>query len=396
MLKLLSFTGIDNQRDSSALETDPKTGATPLTAALNVDLDLDGRMRQRAGFTEADTGIHRNLWEADGFMLATKAGDLINVGTGDVLYEQLSGSPRTWYTNLPDGRTTFSNGLICGITDGTIAGTTKWGVPIPASVGSVAPAAGGSMKPGRYRYQLTHVRTLDGLEGGPAYAGAFDVAEGEGSVAWTSLPAPPTGHSTNVYLTSHNDDTAYLAATTAGTTASFSSGNETLVTPCKSDFCYPAPAGVLTAFWRGRTLIALGNLLIASRPQQWELFDLRKEFKQLPGDLTLVQPVDGGIWVGTDTELAFLSGTTFDDLVYHKRAEGRVVLGSGVAVDAKRFKGEAVGQAMVCIADGYVCAGMPDGGFAPLTMDRYRTDATEVVAAFRMNGEIPQYIAIEQ
>lgn len=397
MITFLRFTGINNQQLSSQLEVDPKTGATPLAAATNVDLDLAQQWRRRMGYAQADTGAFRNLWQAAGFLLASKDGDLINVDTGAVLYANLSDTLRTWYTNLPDGRTTFSNGTICGITDGTVNGTTKWGAPVPASAGTITPTAGGSLKPGRYRAAATHVRVADGLESGPAYAAAFDLVAGNGTVVWTGLPAAPAGHRTNVYLSSHNDDTLYLAATTTGTTTSFAAANDTLQLECKTDFCIAAPAGICTAFWRGRTLMAVGSVLLASRPQQWELFDYRVDFKQFSGDITLVQPVDGGIWVGTEYELAFLQGTQFDQLVaMHAAVSGAVVLGSGVAVDGRYIKGGGAGPAMICIANGYLVAGMGDGSARALTDNVYRTDAEEVIATFRMQGEIPQYIAIEQ
>jgi hypothetical protein len=94
----------------SQLEVDPKTGATPLAAAVNVDMDLAIGTRAGAWASPRSTADHRNLWQGAGFLLATKDGDLINVDTGNVLYASLSDTPRTWYTNLPDGRTTFSNG----------------------------------------------------------------------------------------------------------------------------------------------------------------------------------------------------------------------------------------------------------------------------------------------
>lgn len=396
MLKYLSFTGINNQMPADELPINPKTGASALVEASNVDIDLAGHVARREGFTSTSDVCHLNLWQADGFMLATKDGDLVNVDTDTVLYPSLGGA-RVWYTNLPDGRTTFSNGSINGITDG--ATVTKWGVPLPAGVGAVAMVAG-SLHPGRYKYQITHVRIADGLEGGPTYAAAFDIAEGEGGLVWTGLPAPPTAHKTNVYLTSHNDDTAYLATSTTGTSAAFSAGNETLTLPCKTEQCYPAPAGILLANWRGRTLIATGNLLLASRAQRWELFDLAKDFKQFPADITLVQPVEGGIFVGTSEELAFLSGTEWEQLAYHRMVKGAVVLGSGVAVPGQYLKrGDGIAGAhdsLMCIAAGLLTAGYPDGGVQTLSQSVYATEATEVAATFRLQGEIPQYIAIAQ
>jgi hypothetical protein len=166
---------------------------------------------------------------------------------------------------------------------------------------------------------------------------------------------------------------------------------------CKTDFCIPAPAGICTAFWRGRTLMAVGKRAARVAPAAVGAVRLPRDFKQFSGDITLVQPVDGGIWVGTEYELAFLQGTQFDELVAkHAAVSGAVVLGSGVAVDGRYIKGGGQGPAMLCIANGYLVAGMGDGSARVLTDNVYRTDAAEVVATFRMQGEIPQYIAIEQ
>ena len=159
------------------------------------------------------------------------------------------------------------------------------------------------------------------------------------------------------------------------------------------------PVGTVTAFWRGRTLVAVGPTLYASQPSQWELCDMRKNFKQFSGDITLIQPVDGGIFVGTTKELAFLAGTEFDKLSYEPKVTGNVVLGSGVSVRGELIKqreGAALGTAMICIADGVLTAGYSDGDVVRMTEGRYETTATEVAATFRMIDRIPQYIAIPQ
>ena len=158
---------------------------------------------------------------------------------------------------------------------------------------------------------------------------------------------------------------------------------------------YPAPAGSIMAFYGARVLIAVGPVLYASRPNGWELFDIRRDFKQFTDDITMIQPVDDGVYVGTTTELAFLAGAEFDKLTYRQVVAGRVVLGSGVQV-----RGELVqsgqGSAMICIADGVICAGFNGGSLVRMTEGRYSTDVAEVSATFRMVDRIPQYIAIPQ
>ena len=389
MLTFKNFTGINNVIPTERLEHDPETGTAELSQAVNVDIGLKGEIRRRAGYTELLDTCHKNLHQSKGYMLATvDGGDLISMdedgGNRVTLYPSL-GVSRVWYCNLPDGRTTFSNGLICGITDGQTM--TKWGVPIPASVGA-ATQVGGGLFAGEYRWQLTHVRLSDGLEGAPAYSAPVQI---EGGIVLTGLPELD-GHKLNVYLS--NGEHAYLAGSTTNGAFSFTGENNDLVLPCRTDFMRPAPAGTVSAFFGSRVLVAVGPVLYASRPNGWELFDIKRDFKQFEDDITLIQPVDDGVYVGTETSLAFLAGSEFDKLTYRSVALGRVVLGSGVSI-----QGEHAGQsgsAMICIVDGVICAGFNGGNLVRMTEGRYQAGATEVAAAFRMIDRIPQYIAIPQ
>lgn len=389
MLKFEKFTGINNVQPTERLK------ASELTQATNVDIGLSGEITRRGGYVEVSDLCHKNLWQADGFMLATYNSDLVKTdGDTQVVLQESLGSGRVWYCNLPDGRTTFSNGLINGITDGIT--TTKWGVPTPSSIGSLTEVPGG-LFPGDYQYQITHVRLVDGLEGAPEYSNPIPITEG--GIVLTGLPVPD-GHKTNVYITGQNGGTGYFAGSTTNGAFSFAGTNDQLVLPCRTEFMQPAPAGTVTALWRGRAMVAVGSVLYASLPGRWETFDVRRDFKQFSAPITLVQPVEGGVFVGTEKELAFLQGTEFDKLVYEQKVDGRVVLGSGVSLKGEmlRPEGDSVlhDSAMLCIADGVITAGYSSGTISRMTESRYKVTATEVAATFRMLGRIPQYIAIPQ
>lgn len=390
MLKFQEFDGINNVVPAERLSS------TELVAATNVDIGRTGELMRRAGYTEVLDTCHKNLWQADGFKLATVDGnDLVAIApNGDrTVVSAALGPSRVWYVNLPDGRTAFSNGLINGITAGGPA--TSWGVRAPVSLGAVTDVAG-NLNPGKYYYQLTHVRASDGHESPPIDSEAFDVVGG--GVVFTGLPTR-AGHSLNVYLTSQEGGQGYLAGNTTTAAFSFTGANSSLALPIRTENLSVAPLGTVLSFWRGRALIASGSALIASLPHRWELFDLRRDFKQLSDQITLIQPVDDGIYVGTNEELAFLAGTEFDKLEYRRVVSGRTVLGSGVSVRGEHVKqgdGAGNGSAMICIADRTIVAGMNGGQVIRMTEGRYATDAIEVSATFRMNNGVPQYVAIPQ
>lgn len=387
MLTFEKFAGINN------VVPEHRRQANELTVGVNVDIGLSGDITRRAGYTLVSDVCHKNVWQADGFMLSTVDGnDLVAIDdAGDETIVAASvGTARVWYCNLPDGRVAYSNGALCGIASAT--GSAAWGVPRPGGLGGYTDVAG-SLLPGTYRYQLTHVRLADGLEGAPTFGHEIALT---GGVVFTGLPAL-AGHKINVYLAGVNGDAAFLAGSTENSTFSYTGPNEALLQPCRTEFLDVAPAGRCLAFWRGRALVANGSVLYASLPGSWEHFDLRRDFKQFSADITAVIPVDGGVFVGTETELAFLAGLKFDELAYSQSIAAGVVLGSGVAVDGEMVglgKGVGSGGAMLCIADGQVVAGLSDGSVARLTQGRYKTSATEVAATFRQVGDIPQYIAI--
>lgn len=390
MLTFERFSGVNNVLAAHRLPGDA------LTVATDVDVGLTGELNRRAGYVEALDTCHKNLHQARGFLLATvDGGDLVSIspaGTRTMLSPSL-GPDRVWYCDLPDGRTTFSNGLINGITDGATA--TSWGTPVPENLGALT-AVAGELHPGDYQYQLTYVRLSDGLEGGPLYSNPTPVPDG--GVLLTGLPEL-AGHKINVYLTGADGDRAYLAGNTFGSSFSYLGKNDALTLPCRTDNLLPAPAGTVTAFWRGRVLTAVGPTLYASKTNSWESFDFRRDFKQFSAPITLIQPVGSGVFVGTEAELAFLSGTEFDKLVYTRVLEGPTVLGSGVTVPGElvqRGNGVGEGTGMVCIAGGGIVAGFSDGGIVRMTEGRYAAQVAEVAATFRMVNGAPQYLAVPQ
>lgn len=385
MLTFQSFTGINNVLPPERL------GESGLIEALNVDIGRTGELRRRGGYVRESADCHKNLWQGQGFKLATIGGALVAIDAAGrrTVSSALGSASRVWYCNLPDGRTTFSNGHINGATDGRAS--TGWGAPTPTSAGTPMAVSGG-LHEGTYRYLVTHVRLADGLEGAPLDGGEVEIGDAGGLLV-TDLPVL-SGYGANVYLSSHGGGECFLAGPAAGPAFSYLGANESLVLPCRTLHEAPMPAGRLLAFWHGRALVARGSTLYASQPHRWESHLPARDFKQFPAPITLVQPVEQGIFVGTEQALYFLGGSQFDALVQSLVLVGRVVLGSGCLVPGEQLKrGDSIGSgaAMVCIAAGKLVAGFGDGG--TFALEQYATDAKEVASTFRHAEGVPQYLA---
>lgn len=388
MLTFDSFTGINNVLPGHRLK------GSDLVQAQDVDIGLTGEVSRRGGYAEVSDQCHKNLHQARGFMLATCGSALTAIhpdGARHVIHPSL-GPDRVWYCDLPDGRTTYTNGLIQGVTDGLVG--VDRNVAAPASLGA-PDVAFGALHPGQYRYHLTHVRLADRLEG-PA-ASSAPIAISQGGLRLDGLPVLD-GHAINVYLSGQDGEGAYLAGVATGNSFEFTGGNAQLVLPCRTLGAQAFPVGTITAFWRGRVLVAQGDVLWASRPSAPHLADWR-DFKPLGAPITAVQPVDDGVYVGTTQDLVFLAGPTWDALAHTPTRRGPVVPGSGVTAPGDRIKlgdGAGGGTAMLCIAGGEVVAGFSGGQTSSLTGNRYRTTVTEVAATFREIDGIPQYLAVPQ
>ena len=388
MLTFESFTGINNVLPGH------RRSSGELAAALNVDIGLTGEIARRGGYSEASSLCHKNLHQATGYMLATVGGALTAIwpsGDRHVIHPAL-GFSRVRYCNLPDGRTLFSNGLIHGMTDGLAL--QDWTIPAPESAGSVAPAHG-SLFSGSYRMFLTYRRLSDRVEGPALDAGLIPI--GLGGLHIDGLPVLD-GYEVCVYLSGEGGEGGYFAGATTASTFDFSGPNDSMVVPCRTLGTFAAPVGTHMAYWRGRVLIAVGATLWATVPGSMHLVAWR-DFRQFSSPITMVAPGDGGIYVGTETELAFLAGERFDQMVYRSVAVGFVVPGSGVVAPGERVKlgdGAGRGDAVLCIVGGFIVAGFGGGQLSMLTADRYKTTAQEVAATFRTVNGIPQYIAVPQ
>lgn len=398
-MKIERFTGLDNQ-NTGFEEESLKPG--DLAEATNCYVDNDGWMVRRAGFTLASSGVYTSFWSGSTLTLGVLAGNLVKVG-GGTLHASV-GTARMWFEELPDGRVVYSNGTAMGVVNAAGTARLPWGVPVPASAGSGASTTG-SLPPGVYRWCLTHRRTSDGLEGGPVYSSTVTVSGG--GLALTSLPTL-ADHTTNIYVTAANGTEQFYAGNTSGSTFTLTSA-ASRVRRCMTHYCKaPLSGGILPRFWRGRMLLAVGDTLYATKARTLHLFNVKEDARRFAGTITMIQPVETGIWIGTTEALYWLGpGTQFDKLAMTRQIDGPVILGSGAACRGGALmrmasNGPSVAgdgnNGALCIAARAITALYSDGACRSLTDRRYLVSAaiTSVAAAVVEDGQLSQYIAIPQ
>ena len=98
-------------------------------------------------------------------------------------------------------------------------------------------------------------------------------------------------------------------------------------------------------------------MLRFSEALAYHVHDTRHGFVQMPQRITLVQPVDNGIWVGQVDHVAFLQGASPESLELQTKATKAPVPGSAMKVKAEVL-GEMAGGGSECAVwlaeNGYV------------------------------------------
>lgn len=364
-MKVTEFLGLNNVADRTRLRPGE------FFAATDVDVGPRAKLYPRASRRSVAAGRAHSPYVCELGVFAVVDFDLVLMNEAGavqrVVYPSL-GHTRVWYARVPDGRVAFSNGLIHGLASAT--STDLWGVPEPADAGACVA--------GDTPYEVTYVRSSDGLEGAPVYGGLTDPRE-----AIVNLPVL-AGHTINVYFAPYGDQ-MFLAGNTATDTfyppANAGRGPQSL----ERGVGAPRP-GTQLAWWRTRMLSVQGNVVWATRPLQFERCDYRQDFFQVADPVTLLYPTPSGVFVGTAKGLDYLSGERLDALTARRVSDLPVTLGSLAETRADLLNEDArppADRCALCLVGGSVAVLADAGFFRHLTAERYRRDFTEVYATAR-------------
>lgn len=370
-----------------------------LAVATNVDIDKSGRVARRAGQTRRATGsaLH-SLWadEQQDVCLFVDGGALrrLNADMTSVQVSSLSdGASRVSYARVGE-RVYWSNGADVGVYEAGAA--RSWG--LPAAPLPTAAAGGGNLPAGSYQFAMTWLRS-DGQESGCGLAGTVDVAA-NGSITFTMPTSAPAGVVGKVlYLSPANSEVLFEQTQVALAQASVTVSQPPATSDydLKTQFCGPAPAGQLVAYYRGHMLVAQGDTLFISRPYGYELFNLAR-YLQLDGRITLLAPMvdkelteqgnSSGLFIGTDRSIGVLAGSDPDKFQYVPKTDYGAIFGAVDYVDGSLFADGRAGARqlpMFLTAQG-LCVGMPDLVVNNLTRTKFNFLASGSGAALFMPG----------
>ncbi len=298
-MKTNTFTGINN------VMPDTRLASTELVQAENIDLDDAGRLLRADSLTEVVSGAYHSLRSLDRFSLV-RHGDTLSRFDGTVTPLKtglIPGAPMS-YSQYP-GLVYMGDGKQMLGTDGEQVW--KWGVTRPVSQ-QVVTAIAGTMPQGRYLVAITYLRD-DGEESGTPDPVAI---LGTGIMVSHTEPFPDDVTRWRVYVSLTDGQELFACAdmpvsVDVAEVVTISRG-----AALKSPNVEPPPVSGLVAAGNGRTFCAVENFLFYSSAFRPEQFDRYRQTIPFKSDVTLIAPVQAGVFVGTSDGGYMLNGQNIE------------------------------------------------------------------------------------
>lgn len=305
--KLADFTlGID--------QLSGETSLPPGTArdALNVDFDVYGNFRSRAGFTKlaSFTGAH-SLWASRDRSYALYAQDdqLKRMVLGDdgtplsaTVLTGLTRSKRMSFFEHAD-EVFFTNGAQLGMM--TRSGCRLLGVTDPTGL-TAAAITTGTMPAGKYSTAYSFIMP-SGEESGLSPLVNLVLAV-DGGIAISVPPISSGAQTVRLYCTPVNGDVLYQVAEFPFGLTSYSLTDPRPTKASDNIHLSRMPAGIIVRVFNGRVLVALGKTVVFSEPFRYGLTSQRHNYVNFNSAVVMIEPVDGGVYVGTQEAVYFLAG----------------------------------------------------------------------------------------
>lgn len=173
-------------------------------------------------------------------------------------------------------------------------------------------------------------------------------------------------------------------------------GTYSALTSTTDAFKSTMPAGHLIAYSSNRLWVARDGVIWFSDPLALDRTDLRKGFIQLRGRVTMLRPVDDGVYVSDGASTFFLAGNDPKESVSKQVADYGVIEGTDVTVDSSQVGGEApLGRVALWSTQRGLCVGATGGAFRNVTFGTY--ELRKVLSgggAFFRRGNASLYLAL--
>jgi hypothetical protein len=316
--------GMNNRQEDFAL---PKGTARN---AVNADFDNMGRGKRRAGYTLVYSGINvRHGYESPIGSFIVEGADLKSWdggATATTIFSGVFGEICTFdYFN---GVVYFSDGIVSKKikTGGVVA---DWGMSRPGD--ATLSSTTGLLDAGVYLGAISHINSL-GEESGASTMVSIKITANRGIVFTLPSMQEAQADSYCLYLSTANGSTLYKVAETSGSSYTVSLAGYDSGKILDLEFHDAPPAGRIIRHFRGRNYIADDTGLVwYTDADDLDHVDMRNNYFQYPAPVTVMEPVDGGIFIVADRTY-FRSGGDPEEASTSVLLDYGALLGTGARV----------------------------------------------------------------
>jgi hypothetical protein len=409
--KLITLHGWPQGINNLSAETELDLGkagaggkvAGELRVAENIDLDDQGKISQRSGYSQVEAlpDLH-SLYahKRFPFMLAVYNGQLVSFDATYARVSRLALISRTsrMSYDYDAGWVYFTNGFDSGrIND--LGQVEPWGLKAPIGQPTLTTTPAGGLAAGTYQVAVTYLDG-NGRESGSTLAAEVDLASGQG-VALTNIPQPTEASVTRVrvYMTSAGgSQLRYVRDLAVGMTTS-SVGVHTPGTPLATQFCEPLPAGQIVRIYRGRMYVIRGRVLYWSEALNYGQGVLAANYLSFNDAGTLLEGVhtdtNAGMYAAFGKRTYFFTGSEPDQWQKAVAHPHGAVVGSSTLADGAALDMDTTGDIPYWLDDnGQFVIGTPSGRVQPLHAERFvgPVNADYAATAFRESGGLRQLL----
>lgn len=363
--------------------------------AHNVVIDSTGGFARRPGYSlvialENAHSLYRNpdwVLVAAGTKLYT-----LNLaqGTKEPIFEGLTVEAPVSYCEAANDTYFCSPGVLGKITRSGLV--RRPGVAQLLGFRPTLTATVGGLLPGRYGVAYSLINDL-GEESAISSIEWIDLAGG--GILLSGLQTASDVARMNIYTTTPNGSELYLhgSRVQAGTATIL---DQTLSRQATKQYLEPMPGGSIVRFFHGRLYVADGPWLWVSEPFDYGLTSVKSGYMIFDRPITMLEAVEGGIFVGMSDRVVFLQGDGPGGFRNTVAATRGAIPYSGTTAPADYFNDlVAPDRGKACAAwlsEVGLAVGRPDGSVSFPQAQRVRVVGDRARAAFVEHDGIKQAV----
>lgn len=362
--------GIDNVHNPAHRVFQLGEGSIPrLVGAVDVDLTDTGWFRSRPSLGELHPTISAaclGVWSASGRLFWQE---------GDLLYEDgsplLGGLTRRVEICEHGDKLYVSDGSTNVELDST--GVWNWGLPVPTL--SLAPGLLSTLTAKSYLVRAAFVDSR-GNEGGVSNIASITLAV-QGSIEVSISGATPDCVAVNIYAGYPNQPTTSFVAQVdiASFPYTISAVNVSAADPPKTAQMVGPPVRIEGIFsFRAFLMLWRDNFILRSEGFEPHLYH-PDNIMQFSSAIQACAGLPGGMWVGTETGLWWVTGESPDSWIPLQKSSANICKGSFVVSGTKIPELQTSDLVALFVSKDGLLAGMNNGQLVNLTFNRYKFNA---------------------